>query len=157
MVIVGIDPGKKGAIAILDNDNYCVMDTPVLKLGTKNTYDVPEMRNIIETIEYRNNCKVFIENVHAMPGQGVTSMFDMGYGVGLWIGIVSTLHLSLTQVTPQAWKKAMMNGMPKEKESSVYRAQQLFPNARLTGPRGAKLDGRADALLIAEYGRKFLA
>ena len=89
-----------------------------------------------------------------MPGQGVRSMFTMGYGVGVWTGLLVGLLLPYNRVTPQRWKKLMMDGIAaKDKDASRHRAQQLFPLADL---RLKKHDGRAEALLIAEYGHRTL-
>lgn len=169
MVIIGIDPGKTGAIAMISEDgNYCIVDTPILKIDTgKKTksgnpkinteYLVSEMVKELSLFKFEHEeTHVFIEKVHAMPDQGVTSMFDMGYGLGAWHGIITALGFPLHEITPQAWKKSMMSGMGKEKDASVYKAQQIFPKAKLLGPKGAKLHGRADALLIAEYGKRML-
>ena len=99
---------------------------------------------------------VALEKIHSMPGQGVRSMFSMGEGYGLWKGIIMTLGDPMILVTPQAWKKVMMQGMGKEKDASVLRASELFPHIadQLVTPRGRKLNGRADALLIAHWCRR---
>jgi len=155
MVYVGIDPGLSGAVATIYSDGTVdLIDTPVMmttKKGgkSKNDYLPYQMAAMLADKE---KCLVFIESVHAMPGQGSTSMFRFGYGCGLWEGIIAALGLSLTKVTPQAWKKELMKGM-KDKDAARIRAQELFPNC--TKELSRKKDcGRADALLIAEYGRR---
>ncbi len=163
---IGIDPGKEGAIAWLENTASSitarVQDTPTLKVGakpdsSKKDYQVRAMAGILEALGdlYPGNTSinliVGIELVHAMPGQGVTSMWSMGRGSGLWEGIVAALGYPYEMITPQRWKKAMLHGMPKEKDSSRLKAQQLFPGVEL---HLRKHHGRADALLIAEYIRR---
>jgi crossover junction endodeoxyribonuclease RuvC len=156
MIYVGIDPGLSGAIAIINQDKNIIhlIDTPVMattKKGgkTKNDYLPYEMTVILKGLDSPH---VFIESVHAMPGQGSTSMFRFGFGCGLWEGIIAALALPLTKVTPQAWKKELMAGM-KDKDAARIRAQELFPQC--VEQLFRKKDcGRADALLIAEYGRR---
>ncbi len=163
MNFVGIDPGLDGALAVINSDDPTrprIWDTPTGKVGTsKSSKRIPmpfEMRQILYDNILLQDTIVFIEKVHAMQKQGVTSMFNFGLGYGLWIGIVTALGLSLEYVTPQKWMKEMMAGRPIGKDAQVARAQELWPSIaeQLVGPRGGKKDGRADALLIAEYGRR---
>jgi crossover junction endodeoxyribonuclease RuvC len=151
----GIDPGKEGAIAVIYGRSVEFWDAPTLNVGkgSKRAYDEAAMVEILKNLR---TATFGLELVHSMPGQGVASMFSQGEGFGLWKGILSALETRWQLVTPQAWKKALMAGQPKEKASSVLVASRLFPNAQklLRGPRGRALDGRADALLIAEYVRR---
>lgn len=163
MVYVGIDPGLHGAVAIIDQDGkiVSVTDTPTttIKSGKKNksVYIEAEMVRLLSVFaQHSETAHAGIEKVHAMPGQGVSSMFQMGYGYGLWIGILAALSIPYTTITPQSWKKAMMDGMGKEKAASCVRAQQLYPEEEFFTPRGRALDGRGDAILIAEYLRQRL-
>ncbi len=141
MITVGIDPGKSGAVAfLLDNDTAIFMDTekgwePII--------------SALNNIEIKH---VYLEKVHAMPGNGVSSMFSFGENFGFWQGVLTTLKLPHTLVSPQTWKRVMMMDMGKEKEASVTRAIQLFP---ATAPflQRKKDHNRADALLLAAYGR----
>lgn len=156
MIYIGIDPGLTGAIADIDsNGGVLIHDTPTIQLKkggkAKKDYLPLEMATIL--IDYAPfACHVFIEKVGAMPGQGVTSMFNFGKGFGLWLGILAALRLPYTLITPQAWKKELMQGMP-DKDAARVRAQQLFPQAIAELSRKKDI-GRADALLIAEYGRR---
>lgn len=155
---IGIDPGLSGAVAIIKEDGTAaVIDTPTTQVKSgkknKNLYVESLMADIFR--EYAGtNVTVSLEKAQSMPKQGVASTFSTGEGYGLWRGILAALQIPYTIVTPQKWKKAMMSGMGKEKSASCYRAQQLFPSVELFGPEGGAKDGRGDALLIAEYGRR---
>ena len=158
MRYIGIDPGITGAVAVIGpGDGACVYDTPVIgiKKGKKNSTDyLPvEMSHLLKDLTFANkNTHIFIEKVHSMPGQGVASMFNFGKGYGIWIGIISAIGLRVSYVTPQAWKKKLMKGMA-DKDAARLRAQELFP--WLVSELSRKKDvGRADALLIAEYGKR---
>ena len=156
---IGIDPGLKGGIAIINGGLVIVHDTPttLVKSGKKNKNMYIES-SMAEILRSYSDLDVFvvIEKIHSMPKQGVAAMFSMGEGYGLWRGIVAALKMPYELVTPQAWKKEMMKGMGKEKSASCYRAQQLFPSVELFGSKGGAKDGRGDALLIAEYGRRIM-
>lgn len=157
MIIIGIDPGLTGAVFFIENDGPLVADTPTIVMakssgkGKKTDYLPADMAKLLR--DYAPlNCHVFIEKVGAMPGQGVTSMFGFGKGYGLWIGILAALEIPYTFVTPQAWKKVMMSGMA-DKDAARLRAQELWPSKSHLFARKKDI-GRADAALIAEYGRR---
>lgn len=157
---IGIDPGLDGAVAAIDEHGSIIslQDTPTLIVkkgaGTKRAYAETAMVTILEALDTQiskgNITVVGIENVHSMPGQGVTSMFSMGTGFGLWLGILAALRLRHVRVEPTKWKKAMGIPSGSAKDESIVRAVRLFP----TAPLSRKKDhGRADALLLAEYLR----
>jgi crossover junction endodeoxyribonuclease RuvC len=165
-MILGIDPGLTGCVAVINGNKISFYDTPITKVKKgrkmKSEYLPSEMVQIFSKIGILStpsissfslyNVHCFVEKVHSMPGQGSVSGFGFGFGFGLWIGILAALHIPYTLVTPQAWKKELMLGMA-DKDASRIRAQELFPQAveRLS----RKMDiGRSDALLIAEYGRR---
>ena len=159
MNIIGIDPGLTGAVSFIGNGGVVVAtyDTPIIEIvkGKNKKHDfLPlEMANLIRRLT-KDPCHVFIEQVNAMPGQGVTSMFNFGKGYGMWVGILAYSGAPYSFVTPQAWKKELMQGM-RDKDCARLRAQQLFP--RLYEELKLKKHiGRADALLIGEYGRRQL-
>jgi hypothetical protein len=145
-----IDPGLSGALVIVDHAGALVAlaDTPTLALhiarGTRHDYDVPGMVALV--VPYAG-LHVVIEASQPMPGQGTRSMFTIGYGYGLWLGILAALQVPYTPVRPAVWKKAV--GLGKDKEQARLRAQQLFPTADL---RRKKDHGRAEALLLAWWG-----
>lgn len=154
MNIAGIDPGQTGAVAII-LPKACIFlaDTPteIVKKGkgSKTEYLPANMADILRDNQIDH---VFIEKVGAMPGQGVTSMFNFGKGFGLWLGILAALKIPYTLVTPQAWKKAIMQGVS-DKDAARGKAIQLYPQVSKELSRKKDI-GRADALLIAEYGRR---
>ena len=159
---IGIDPGITGAVAIIATSpdglsRIEFADTPaeLEKHGRKEklSYRPIEMANILR--RYSSSVMTvhaWIEQVGAMPGQGVTSMFGFGKGFGIWIGILSAFKIPHTFVTPQKWKKEMMSGMA-DKDAARARLQQLYPSAA-EELKLKKHIGRADAGLIAEYGRR---
>lgn len=162
MTTIGIDPGLDGAVAILGYETVLgaagkplIYDTPTLTVkgasGNRREYHLIKMASFLRPFAA---CSVaYIENVHAMPGQGVRSMFTMGLGVGAWMGILAALEIPVTRVTPQRWKGVMLDGMGHDKDAGRLRAIQLFPTQAEVFER-KKDDGRADAILIAEYGRR---
>jgi crossover junction endodeoxyribonuclease RuvC len=102
---------------------------------------------------------VVIEKQGPMPGQAVQATFSQAHGYGLWKGLLAGLQIPYRVVTPQAWKKALMEGQPRTVEASVAAALRYYPTMRpaLVGPKGGLKDGRADALLLARYGSLGLA
>ena len=161
-LFVGIDPGLSGAVALINSNRevLSIQMAPTLVVkkgkGNRRTYVESHMVTILEACRDAGNvAMVGIENVHAMPRQGVTSMFSMGTGFGLWLGIIAALRLPYTRVEPRTWKKTLGIKIGSEKSDSIVRALQLFPRANLMKSSRATVesDGMADALLIAEYVR----
>jgi len=152
MIYIGIDPGLSGAIAMVLSDGEAVVyDAPTAKIGNKHDFLLAEMVSIIARIN--DHSRVAIEKVHSMPRQGVASSFSFGKGVGYWIGILAALRIPYEEVTPQRWQAIMLDGMQKTKDASRYKAMQLFP--QLADQLNLKKhEGRADALLIAEWRRR---
>lgn len=155
---IGIDPGLDGAMALIDDQKNCavVYDAPTLTVSTRDKdrreYSLSALTNLLAPYaRSATECKAAIELVGAMPGQGVTSMFRMGFGLGIWEASLAAFAIPYTRVAPQKWKKAMLVGVGVEKEASRLRAQQLFPYVSLARKKD---HGRAEALLIAEYLRR---
>ena len=151
-MIVAIDPGASGAIAVFDyiKGHLSVQDMPVMEITRngkiKREISAPLLANMLRQVMPE---KVILERVGAMPGQGVSSMFQFGRGVGMIEGVLATLKMPIVYVTPQAWQKAA--GVRGGKDGSRIRAIELFPNyAGLFSLK--KHDGRADAALMAWYG-----
>jgi crossover junction endodeoxyribonuclease RuvC len=151
MRIIGIDPGLSGAVSVLKGlDLIEVFDMPTVLVRSGKT----EKRQISEamlavTLRDMNISHAYLEFVHAMPGQGVTSMFNFGMGYGVIKGVLAALSIPMTTVPPSKWQKDL--GMAKGKEANRARAAQLFPNQAGLFAR-VKDDGRADAALIGYWG-----
>lgn len=144
-MIVGIDPGKAGAIAWLTAAGalIAVRDLPVTKEGLQPAVLAEWLRDVGQVSHS------FLERVAARPGAGVSGMFNFGRGYGQLEGVLSALGVPVTLVTPPKWKAAM--SVSADKASSRSRAAQLWPGAAGEFAR-VKDDGRAEAALIAMYG-----
>lgn len=148
-MIVGIDPGVGGAIALLDDEGYYAghLLMPTLKVGSKSRVNGAALSAFLQC-QTLTHC--YLEKVGAMPGQGSSSMFTFGHAAGLVEGVVTGMGIPLTLVTPQAWKKAA-GLIGTEKDAARSRAIQLFPGIRALDEK-VKGQAVADALLIARYG-----
>lgn len=148
--VIGIDPGINGAIAIFrDNVLHSVVDMPTVEIASGKTMkrhiSAVTLRDILELYA---TAHVVVEKVGAMPGQGVSSMFNFGRSAGIIEGVVAALRMPSTYVTPQQWTKGV--GRAAGKDASRMRAMELFPTRAELFKR-AKDDGRADAALIAYW------
>ena len=154
MIILGIDPGLSGALALYNTSEQTVevFDMPVLELvrngKKKGEVSAQALANLLAG---RGIKAAYLERVNAMPGQGVTSVFSFGRSTGIVEGILAAYDIPTTLVTPQAWQKAV--GQRAGKDGSRERAMQLFP-AQADLFQRKKDDGRSDAALIAYYGAK---
>ncbi|MEC7179379.1 MAG: crossover junction endodeoxyribonuclease [Pseudomonadota bacterium] len=153
MKIIGIDPGLSGAIAILqDNKVLNLFDMPVMAEGKKNKRQLNSalLVNLIkENIDQNDDVYIVVEQVNAMPGQGVTSMFNFGQTFGAIKGICAALELPIYFVRPSKWKKhfELINA---SKDSSRTRAIEMYP--ALSNKLAKKKDvNKSDAILIARY------
>lgn len=160
MIVVGIDPGYKGAIATISTNNSRPRKTipmPIIKVGNKNQIDENAVRDFLER-RHESIQHVFIEKVHSMPKQGVASTFAFGAGWGLLRGICVGLRLPYTLVHSTTWKKVICKDVPKGKDAGILVAKRLWPGICLLPTTRSKKDsdGIADALCIAEYGRRTL-
>jgi len=147
MKILGIDPGLTGALVILDNKNPIEwMRMPVYMVGKSNRVNAAALAAFI------NDAKVdsaVIEQVGAMPGQGVTSMFTFGHACGTIMGVLGAIGIPHSLVTPQAWKK-QAGIIGKDKDASRSRALQLWPHWRSLDKKGEG-QAMADAALMAYF------
>lgn len=152
MIILGIDPGLSGAIAIYNiyTEELVVMDMPVVEM-TRNGKHKREVSPalVADVIAGKGAVRAYMERVSAMPGQGVSSMFSFGRSAGIIEGVLAAYEIPVTLVTPQAWMKGM--AVRAGKDGSRERAMQLFPAYSTLFAR-KKDDGRSDAALIAKYG-----
>ena len=153
MKIIGIDPGLSGAIAILENKKVLkIFDMPVMSEGKKNKRQLnsAQLVNIVrENINNNEEIAVVVEQVNAMPGQGVTSMFNFGQTFGALKGICAALELPIFFVRPSKWKKhfELINS---SKDASRTKAIEMYPN--LSNQLAKKKDvNKSDAILIARF------
>ena len=155
MLIIGIDPGITGSICFFEDGKVLeVLDMPNMAEGKKNKRQVngAQIYNEIfnRTKNYsKKNIKVIIENVSAMPGQGVTSMFNFGQSFGVLKGICSAMQLSMYFVRPAKWKK-YFNLINSEKHASRTKVIEIFPYISQQLSR-KKDSNKADAILIASF------
>jgi hypothetical protein len=151
ITIVGVDPGLSGAFVSITGDRIDVLPMPVAGKEIDVAEIVSWFKKVVDDTVY-----VYIEAVHSMPKQGVSSSFKFGFVTGIVHGIVRTLDYPMFLVTPQAWKKEMLAGTDKTKQASIDFCRRAFPDVSLFRTPRSKTydDGIADALLIAEYGRR---
>ena len=155
MLIIGIDPGISGSICFLEDGIIKdVLEMPTMTEGKKNKKQVNgsqifnEISLRIKTYE-KKNIKVVVEQVSAMPRQGVTSMFNFGQSFGILKGICSAMQLPIYFVRPAKWKK-YFNLINSEKDASRTRAIEIFPyfSSNLSKKKDSN---KADAILLASY------
>tara|TARA_B100000287_G_C20290963_1_gene645886 strand:+ start:133 stop:627 length:495 start_codon:yes stop_codon:yes gene_type:complete len=155
MLIIGIDPGISGSICFFENGKILeVIEMPTMTDGKKNKKQVNgsqiynEISKRIVKID-KNEIRVIIEQVSAMPGQGVTSMFNFGQSFGILKGICSGMQLSMYFVRPTRWKK-YFNLINSEKDASRTKAIEIFPyfSSQLSKKKDAN---KADAILISSF------
>ena len=155
MLIIGIDPGISGSICFFEDGKILdVVEMPTMIEGKKNKKQVNgsqiynEISNRIKQRD-KKEIKVIIEQVSAMPGQGVTSMFNFGQSYGILKGICSAMRLPMYFVRPAKWKK-YFNLINSEKDASRTRAIEIFPyfSSQLSRKKDSN---KADAILIASF------
>ena len=155
MLIIGIDPGISGSICFFEEGRILeVIEMPTMTEGKKNKRQVNgaqiynEISKNINKTE-KNNIRVVFEQVSAMPGQGVTSMFNFGQSFGILKGICSAMQLPMYFIRPAKWKKyfGLINS---EKDASRTRAIEMFPyfSSHLSKKKDSN---KADAILIASF------
>ena len=153
MIIFGIDPGVSGAISVLENNKVLdAIEMPTIIDGKKNKRQVngAQVVKIIKDQKYSDKEKIIIvEQVNAMPGQGVTSMFNFGQSFGVIKGISAALGISIYFVRPSKWKKHF-DLLKTNKDASRTKAVQIYPY--ISDKISKKKDSnKADAILIAKY------
>ena len=155
MLIIGIDPGISGSICFFEDGKILdVIEMPTMNEGKKNKKQVNGAQIYNEIIDRINklqkqDVRVVVEQVSAMPGQGVTSMFNFGQSFGIIKGICSAMQLPLYFVRPAKWKK-YFNLIKSEKDASRTRAIEIFPyfSSQLSKKKDSN---KADAILIASF------
>ena len=155
MLIIGIDPGISGSICFFENGKILdVVEMPTMTEGKKNKRQVNGSQ-VYNEISKRSkqvdkkDIKVIIEQVSAMPGQGVTSMFNFGQSYGILKGMCSAMQLPMYFIRPAKWKKyfSLINS---EKDASRTKAIEIFPYFSLNLSK-KKDSNKADAILLASY------
>lgn len=146
MIYIGIDPGKKGAIALLSGDTIHVSTFYGKRYAAI-------LKSVAESDEGAICC---LEHVGARPGQGVTSMFSFGENFGFIQGLLTAYSIPFELVRPQKWKKEF--SITADKNSSIDVCNRLFPDVSLLATPKCKKpsDGIAEALLMAEYAKRRL-
>ena len=155
MLIIGIDPGISGSICFFENGKILdVVEMPTMAEGKKNKRQVNGSQIYNEILKKtrlyeKQDIRVVIEQVSAMPGQGVTSMFNFGQSFGILKGICSAMQLPMYFVRPAKWKKyfGLINS---EKDASRTKAIEIFPyfSSQLSKKKDSN---KADAILIANF------
>ncbi len=155
MLVIGIDPGISGSICFFEDGKILdVIEMPTMTEGKKNKRQVNgsqiynEISRRVIGID-KQKIRVVIEQVSAMPGQGVTSMFNFGQSFGILKGICSAMQLPMFFVRPAKWKK-YFNLINSEKDASRTRAIEIFPYFS-TNLSKKKDSNKADAILIASF------
>ena len=155
MLIIGIDPGISGSICFFEDGKILdIVEMPTMAEGKKNKRQVNgsqiynEISKRVKNFD-KQNIRVIIEQVSAMPGQGVTSMFNFGQSYGILKGICSAMQLPMYFVRPAKWKK-YFNLLNSEKDASRTRAIEIFPyfSSQLSKKKDSN---KADAILIASF------
>ena len=148
MIYIGIDPGKNGGIGILNVRNNQLVS------ASADVFDEGALITMLYELRNGYCCKCTLENVHAMPKQGVSSTFNFGMNFGFIQGVLKAYGIPYELVTPQKWKKEF--SCTSDKNTSIEVCKRLFPGVNLKATERCKKDhdGIAEALLIAEYGRR---
>ena len=153
MKIIGIDPGLSGGIAILQGNKVLnLFDMPVMSEGKKNKRQLnsAQLANLIKNnIKTNEDVAVVVEQVNAMPGQGVTSMFNFGQSFGAIKGVCAALEVPIYFVRPSKWKK-YFDLINSSKDSSRTKVIEMYPS--LSNQMTRKKDvNKSDAILIARF------
>jgi crossover junction endodeoxyribonuclease RuvC len=157
---LGADPGIDGALALYLPGSSAILqvrDMPALKVDGKRRIDLWSLAQQLSRWADEFDIQATVERVHAMPGQGVTSMFSFGYSTGSLQQALASARIPFTLVQPATWKAIYgLRGGAENKAASVTKAVELFPDhkALFFGPKGGPKDGRAEAALLAHYGSK---
>jgi hypothetical protein len=156
MKIFSVDPGLKGGMSIYSQDGLLasvktpVMKEPYVRKGkpsTRNTMDLAAIRDFIE--EHKPDRGV-LEKVSSRPGEGSTSSFRFGLGLGEWRGLLTALRIPFIMPTPRVWKKEL--GLGSDKEDSLVMAREMWPDFAIPSFKFKNCDGVAESAILAKYG-----
>lgn len=151
MIIIGIDPGASGSIVALNAEGSVLdhMPMPLIKAGKKNRVNGAAIAAFLRNFAGAQ-IKAVIEQVGAMPGNGVSSMFSFGHSAGVVEGVIQGMEIPYQMVLPQAWKKSA-GLIGSDKDAARTRCIQMYPNLRILDLKG-KGQALADSILIARFG-----
>lgn len=159
MRILGIDNGLDGGLVVVDDGKILAKKvTPTVTVkASKREFNAVEIVTFIRDLKPDH---IFLEKAQAMPGQGVSSMFSIGLGYGLYRGILTALYLPFTLVHPKTWQGLMFRDLPKgdTKAMSYIVCMRLWPKEDWKASERCKKphDGLTDAAMIAGYGSRML-
>jgi Holliday junction resolvasome RuvABC endonuclease subunit len=159
MIYIGIDPGKRGGLAAIDEgaEPLLVVPMPVIsgRSKAKTEYDLPR---IFERLLRQGKARVMIERLGPMPTSkgGVAANYQRGYSMGMLQAFCTALKLPWELVSPSVWQKAFWKVRADTKQMAILYAERHFPMVDLLPTERSRKphDGMADALLIAEYNRR---
>lgn len=166
---IGIDPGAKGYVSIIDNNGKYIDSFPLFV--NPDNPEISELsKNLFALTKYEDCCHVVVENVHALFGSSAKGTFNFGFTYGAIEGVISALGLPYTKVNPKVWQKTMFKGEKSlfklsttgktqvldTKKISFNVCHKIFPTVDLRRSSRAKKedDNKADSLMMAEYGRR---
>ena len=157
MIYIGIDPGKSGALAIIrdfENGEVEIKVCPFDEIVYRDALHDVRQSNLIES--YASTIVCALEKVSARPQQGVSSTFEFGRNLGYIEGLLTANEIPYNLIPPQRWKKAF-SLLKRDKDASIAEARRLFPNVSLLPTERSRKDndGMAEALLLAEWARRF--
>lgn len=144
MITIGIDPGKEGAIAVLNRDSAHVYDLPQVSDKSLCWVDGGQLLSIL--LDHPGQKHAIVERISWRRGQGSPAAMNYGAGFGAIMGVLQSMQVPIELVTPAKWKDCY--GLTDNKEQSLHKARLLFPSCELSLK---KHHGRAEALLIAYY------
>lgn len=153
MIYLGVDPGAKGALSAIDENNKVLFAVPMSRENLVNYIQ----RVHFDIIERNDGVIACVEKVGAMPGQGVTSMFSFGKSAGFIEGVLESFGIPYQLVPPQTWKKSF-SLLHKDKKASIEMCKQLFPGINLLPTERCRKesDGLAESTLMALYAKRKL-
>lgn len=168
MLIIGVDPGKSGALCFMYPGGITLEDIPTVKAskGNRRNYDLRAMKDLLAQRiggdarpiprHKLSTTLMVLEVCNPMPRQAVTSLWAQAQGIAYWEALAVGLDVPYTTFLPQQWKKVIPGNRKKDKDGAYWTACNLYPWMRnqLKTPRGRLLDGRCDALCIAEWARR---
>lgn len=142
MIFVGIDPGQKGGFAMIDENRNVL-----------SCFEMPQdITEIYSQLKFYNVTLAVVEQAQAMPKQGVVGIFTYGTGYGKLLAAMEIASTPYQEIRPKVWKKAF--GLHSNKLDSINVAEELFPTITFMTKGGRMLDGKAEALLLADYARQ---